>query len=73
MINREINYLFRKFDPIRRMMISRDTGYLNPYFSIQKGQLIDLLFFCTMGKQPGDREEVYEEIRKFIYKKGNLE
>ena len=60
MINREINYLFRKFDPIRRMMISRDTGYLNPYFSIQKGQLIDLLFFCTMGKMKGDREEVYE-------------
>ena len=52
--------MFRKFDPIRRMMISRDTGYLNPYFSIQKGQLIDLLFFCTMGKMDGDREEVFD-------------
>ena len=39
---------FRKFDPLTRMMISRDTGVLNPLFKIEKSQMIDLYYFCTM-------------------------
>lgn len=40
--------LFRKFDPVERMIISRDSGTLNEYFSISKSQLIDLYYFATM-------------------------
>lgn len=39
---------FRKFDPVTRMIISRDTGLLNDYFMITKDQLINLYYFCTM-------------------------
>ena len=44
----ELVHAFRKFDPVSRMIISRDTGFLNEYFAITKGQLIDLYNFCTM-------------------------
>ena len=49
----------RKFDPIRRMIISRDSGLLNEYFSITKGQLIDLYYFSTMGPMENDQPETY--------------
>ena len=45
--------------PIRRMIISRDTGLLNEYFSITKGQLIDLCYFAALGKMENDEEETY--------------
>ena len=62
----------RKFDPIRRMIISRDSGLLNEYFSITKGQLIDLLFFCTLGKMENDEPETFpvldnDDKTKVIY------
>ena len=44
----EMSYIFRKFDPVTRMIISRDSGLLNDYFTITKGQLIDLHYFCTI-------------------------
>lgn len=59
LVDESISYIFRKFDPIKRMIISRDTGMLNDYFSITKGQLIDLNFFCTMGKMENDEPETY--------------
>ena len=49
----------RKFDPIRRMIISRDSGLLNEYFSITKGQLIDLYYFSTIGPMENDEPETY--------------
>lgn len=51
--------MFRKFDPIRRMIISRDSGLLNDYFSITKGQLIDLSYFTTIGEMENDETETY--------------
>ena len=45
--------------PIKRMIISRDTGLLNEYFSIVKGQLIDLYYFATIGKSENDEPETY--------------
>lgn len=45
---KELEYAFRKFDPVTRMIISRDTGKLNPYFTINKDQMIDLYHFCTL-------------------------
>ena len=44
----ELVYAFRKFDPVTRMIISRDSGLLNDYFTITKGQLIDLYYYCTI-------------------------
>lgn len=48
MMNKELIYAFRKFDPVTRMIISRDSGLLNEYFALTKGQLIDLYYFCTI-------------------------
>lgn len=44
----EMAYVFRKFEPVDRMMISRDSGELNELFSIIKGQLINLYRFNTI-------------------------
>lgn len=49
--------MFRKFDPISRMIIDRDTGLLNDYFMIRKDQKIDLYYFCTIGETPNDQPE----------------
>ena len=62
----------RKFDPIKRMIISRDSGLLNEYFSITKGQLIDLSHFCTMCGKENDQPETYpvldnEDKTKVLY------
>lgn len=63
--------MFRKFDPIRRMIIDRDTGMINEYFSIVKGQLMDLYYFATIGEQKNDEKETYpvidDETGKLIY------
>ena len=42
MMSDELAYAFRKFDPVTRMIMSRDSGLLNDYFSIEKCQVIDL-------------------------------
>ena len=44
----EFVHAFRKFDPVTRMIISRDNGFINDYFTIIKGQLIDLYYFATV-------------------------
>lgn len=59
MINQEIAYMFRKFDPIQRMIIARDTGMLNDYFNIEKSQLINLNYFSTIGETANDEPETY--------------
>lgn len=48
MVSKEMVYAFRKYDPISRMMISRDNGLLNDYFALSKGHLIDLYNFATL-------------------------
>lgn len=59
MVNQEIAHMFRKFDPIQRMIIARDTGLLNDYFNIEKSQLIDLNYFCTIVGTANDEVETY--------------
>ena len=59
-----IKYMFRKFDPIKRMIIARDTGLLNPYFTITKSQKVDLYHFATCGPQENDTPETYPEKGK---------
>lgn len=58
-MDRALVHMFSKFEPVTRMIISRDSGLLNDYFSITKGQLIDLYYFCTIGKTENDEEETY--------------
>ena len=53
--------MFRKFDPITRMIVARDTGLLNSYFSVEKSQKIDLYFFATLGEMENDVPETYPE------------
>ena len=47
-MSKELEHAFRKFDPVTRMIISRDSGLLNPYFMIEKSQMIDVYNFCTL-------------------------
>ena len=56
--------MFRKFDPIRRMIISRDSGLINEYFSIIKSQLADLSYFSNIGKCENDREQTFMVLDK---------
>lgn len=57
LLDKSLIYMFRKFDPISRMIIDRDTGLLNNYFMIRKDQMIDLYYFCTIGKTENDQPE----------------
>ena len=41
------------------MIISRDNGLINEYFSIVKGQLIDLYYFSTIGETKNDQPETF--------------
>ena len=56
-----IKYMFRKFNPITRMIIARDTGLLNSYFSVTKSQKIDLYYFATCGALENDTPETFPE------------
>ena len=60
--SRELAYIFRKFSPVERFIIDRDSAKLNSYFSIVKGQLIDLYYFCTIGEMENDQEEVFDYV-----------
>jgi hypothetical protein len=61
LMDKSLIYMFRKFDPIRRMIVDRDSGLLNSYFTINKGQLIDLYHFCTLRGSENDRPETWPE------------
>lgn len=48
MMTKELTYCFRKYDPVTRMIMSRDTGELNPYFELVKEQLINVYHYSTI-------------------------
>jgi len=58
---KEIAYIFRKYNPIKRFIIDRDNSMLNEYFSIIKGQLIDLYHFATLGEMENDEPETWPD------------
>ena len=60
LLDKSLVYMFRKFDPISRMIIDSDTGLLNDYFMIRKDQKIVLYHFCTIGATPNDQPEEYD-------------
>ena len=55
--NKEVMKIFRKFNPIERMIISRDSGLLNELFALEKGQLIDLYYFATINVDDDNEDE----------------
>ena len=62
LMNKAFVFMFRKYDPVMRMIISRDSRLINEYFSINKGQLIDLYTFATYDGEDGcNTEEYYPE------------
>lgn len=52
----DMKYIFRKFNPVERMIMSRDSGLLNDYFTITKGQLIDLFYFTICDKDVNEND-----------------
>ena len=59
-MDRTLAYMFRKFDPITRMIIDRDSGNINNYFTITKGQRIDLYAYATLGRTENDTPDADE-------------
>ena len=63
--------IFEKFNPIKRMIISRDTGLLNDYFATKKSQLIDVEYFSVMEKMENDAPETFpvrdNDTKEIIY------
>lgn len=47
-MNEQVAYAFRKFDPIDRMIISRDNGKVNGYFMNTKDQLLTIREFARI-------------------------
>ena len=64
---KEIIYMFRKFNPVERMIMSRESGKLNEYFAITKGQLIDLMQFaiCDVDVTELDHDPYIKDDSKF--------
>lgn len=56
----ELAYMFRKFNPVERMIMSRDSGLINPYFSLAKNMLIDLENFATSEHDISDLDYLDE-------------
>ena len=52
--------MFRKFDPIKKYIMSREDGSLNPLFHIGNGQLVELYDFATF-EDDEDLDELDEE------------
>lgn len=62
LMNKALVFMFRKYDPVMRMIISRDSRLINDYFSINKGQLIDLYMFATYNGEDGcNTDEIYSD------------
>jgi len=59
LVDRAFQKMYRKYDPVSRMLTDRDSGLLNNYFVINKDQLINLSNFASMGASPNDRPETY--------------
>ena len=55
-VDEAIRYMIRKFDPLTRMIIARDTGLLNDYFAVTKSQKIDLYHFVWFLRQHSMRQ-----------------
>ena len=58
--NKALVHMFRKFDPVERMIVDRDSGKLNQLFMIEKSQMADLFHFATLGASECDTPEEFD-------------
>lgn len=58
---KEIQYLFRKFDPRRRYILSRRNEGINPAFSLTSTDIVNLYNFATMEFPKAEEGEVSDE------------
>ena len=67
LIQPEFVKMFRKFDPLKKYIMSRRDGSLNKLFSIGKGQLIDLYNFANF-EDDTDLDELDEDALMEVVK-----
>lgn len=65
--------MFKNFDPVSKYIMSRKDGKIAGYFSITKGQLIDLYNFATFDDADGleeleDTSILMEHVKKEMEK-----
>ena len=58
--------MFRKFDPLKKYIMSRRDGSLNKLFAIGKGQLVDLYNFANFKDEKGLEELNEEKLLKVV-------
>ena len=58
--------MFRKFDPLKKYIMSRRDGSLNKLFAIGKGQLVDLYNFANFKDEKGLEELDEEKLSKVV-------
>ena len=58
--------MFRKFDPLKKYIMSRRDGSLNKLFAIGKGQLVDLYNFANFKDEKGLEELDEEKLLKVV-------
>ena len=58
--------MFRKFDPLKKYIMSRRDGSLNKLFVIGKGQLVDLYNFANFKDEKGLEELDEEKLLKVV-------
>ena len=66
LIQPEFVKMFRKFDPLKKYIMSRRDGSLNKLFAIGKGQLVDLYEFATFKDEEGLDELDEEKLQGVI-------
>ena len=66
LIQPEFVKMFRKFDPLKKYIMSRRDGSLNKLFAIGKGQLVDLYNFANFKDEKGLEELNEEKLLKVV-------
>lgn len=56
-----IQKMFKKFDPVRRYMISRTTGKLDPSYGLSSTDLTNIYSFATMEFPDADGDDVPDD------------
>lgn len=61
LITKEIQYLFRKFDPKKRYILSRTGEGLDPKFGLTSTDIVNLYHFATMEYTKADADQVQDD------------
>lgn len=67
LVTKEIQYLFRKFDPRRRYILSRTGEGLDPKFGLTSTDIVNLYHFATMEYPKADADEVPDDMLDEVF------